>query len=106
MSRYTKRPSRRNTKAVENKGISFRRKLFVYSGRQLLGVFVLNERTGVALAWDHERHFIGRFAGFKAAASAIGRTHQTRASKAEARRKLLEPARFASGLPAAWEHRR
>jgi hypothetical protein len=61
----------------------------VYIGRQLLGRIVLNEGTGLALAWDHPaRHFLGRFEGRKQAETAI------------MRRRLDDPRPpFVTGLP-------
>jgi len=71
----------------------------VYDGRVQLGVFVLNERTNVAFAWDPERRFIGRVIGLKAAPEAISRNVQARISAAEARRRLNDPRPpFVSGL--------
>jgi hypothetical protein len=108
MAKYTKTRAKRKHQPVENRADDFRsrRRYDVYDGRDLLGVFVLNERTGDALAWNSERRFIGRFAGFKAAGRGISlaatETGSKKASAAEARRRLLEPARFASGLPSAW----
>jgi hypothetical protein len=112
MSRYTKKKPPRKRGLVENhaSGGSKRRSYAVYDGQRLLGTFIVNERTGVALAWDSERRFVGRFAGYQAAARGIGSTQSIakpgtdakNAAATEARRRLLEPVGFASGLPDAF----
>lgn len=100
MVRYTGDRTTRKSAVKKYSDGSSRRLYAVYDGRELLGTFVLNGATGVALAWDPERAFIGRFAGFTAAARGIGKTHGKKAAAAEARRRLSEPVSFASGLPA------
>jgi hypothetical protein len=100
MSKYPKRQAAFKCQPVENCEPRKRRRYEVYNGQEMLGSFVLNERTGVALAWDSERRFIGRSAGFKEAAAAISRAYRSKASAAEARQRLSEPVPFASGLSA------
>jgi hypothetical protein len=109
MATYTKRKPTRKRRLVENhvSAGSKRRLYAVYDGRRLLGTFILNERTGIAFAWTPERRFIGRFAGYVEASRGIGDAQSTarpsidarKAATAEARRRLLEPVGFASGLP-------
>jgi hypothetical protein len=109
MATYTKRKPTRKRRLVENHASadSKRRLYAVYDGQSLLGTFILNERSGLALAWDSDRRFIGRFVGYLAAARGVGSIQSTaklgvdarKAAATEARRQLLEPAEFASGLP-------
>jgi hypothetical protein len=80
-------------------GGTTRRSCAVYDGRDRIGVFVWNEATREALAWNAARRFIGRFGSFRAAAQAIGCTAATERQSAEARRRLADPhPPFASGL--------
>jgi hypothetical protein len=86
-------------------GASKRRIYTVYDGQLLLGTVIANEATKTTLAWDAERRFVGRFENFKLAAAAISKAHQAKASAAEARRRLSEPARFVSVLPDSFRGR-
>jgi hypothetical protein len=105
MAKYTKPRTTRKRKPVEKRtsADSRRCRYAVYDGQRLLGTFILNERTGLALAWDSDRRFIG----FREAARGIGSAESSarpdidarKAAATEARRRLLEPAGFASGLP-------
>jgi hypothetical protein len=92
-----------------------RHEYFVYDGRNCIGRFTLDDDTGEAKAFDANGKPIGKFHGFKAGGAAvyaasrgIGNAQSTarpiadakQAAGAEARRRLSEPAEFASGLPA------
>lgn len=46
----------------------------VYDGRSYLGRFLLDEKTRKAKAFDSKGKSIGEFAGFTAAATAVGRS--------------------------------
>jgi hypothetical protein len=101
IAKYSKRRAARKPEPEENRtGVSSRRCRYdVYDGQHLLGTFVLNEATNIGLAWNRERHFLGRFVGYKRTASAISAADRTRKSAAKAQRRLSEPVGFASGPP-------
>jgi len=86
-------------------GVGKRRKCTVCDGRELLGTLIANETTKSTLASNAERAFLGGFRDFKLAADAISEAHRAKASAAEARRRLAEPARFVSGLPDSFRGR-
>jgi hypothetical protein len=74
-------------------------------GQNLLGSFIQNERSGLILAWDPRRRFLGRFHSLKEAANAISEVAR---SSAEVRKAATERAleylnrpnlEFVSGLP-------
>jgi len=113
MKQYTKRRPSRKPKLAENgPGISSkRRERCVYDGQRLLGTVVENERSGLVLAWDSRRRFIGRFNDPREAAHAISKAARTaeerKTATAEALERLNRPdVEFASGLPEHFLRRR
>jgi hypothetical protein len=50
---------------------SGRHEYFVYDGRDCIGRFTLDDKTGEAKAFGADRKPLGNFNGFKAAAAAI-----------------------------------
>jgi hypothetical protein len=105
MKRYTKRrASRKPDSAENNTGTNSKRRVqCVYFGQRLLGTFVENERSGLVLAWDLQRRFLGRFRETKEAANAISEAARTaevrKAATAQALERLNGPVGFVSGLP-------
>src|SRR5579864_6830105 len=93
--KYTKNRAARKRQPVENRAgaVTKRRRYAAYDGQRLLGTFILNERTGIALAWDSERRFIGRFTGYEEAARGIGGTQSIARPNAEARKAAVAEAR-------------
>ena len=87
-----------------------RRERTVYDGQRFLGTFIANEKSGLVLAWDPQRRFLGRFHCPLEAARAIG--NAARAAKArkvataEALERLNKPAEFVTGLPDHFLQRR
>ena len=85
--------------------MSAARELSVYFGQQLLGTFVENERSGLVMAWDPKRRFLGRFRRSEEAAKAISEAAQAAEARKAATAKALERLNkpvvgFVSGLPA------
>jgi hypothetical protein len=94
-----RRAQRRKREPAENRR-SARREYVVYDGQRLLGIFIFNDVTRQALAWNARRKFIGRFVGYQAAARAISQAAVTELQAAEARRPLDDPnPPFVTGLP-------
>ena len=99
-----RRLSRKPESAKSNAGTK-RRERCVYFGQQLLGTFVENERSGLVLAWNPQRRFLGRFLDSGEAARAIGEAARATESKKVATEEALErinrtDVEFASGLSA------
>jgi hypothetical protein len=99
---------------------SLRHEYFVYDGRNCIGRFTLDDDTGEAKAFDANGKTIGKFHGFKAGGAAVYAASRgisgarstaepgvdaRKAAGAEARRRLVEPAAFVSGLPAGFLRR-
>lgn len=106
MKQYSKRrPSRKPEPAKNSAGTgSKRREQTVYDGQRVLGTLIANEKSGLVLAWDPQRRFLGRFLDPRGAANAISETARTaearKVATAEALEKLNGPVGFVSGLPA------
>jgi hypothetical protein len=73
------------------------RELAVYDGQTLIGSIVVQGRSHEAFGADGVS--LGKFTSVKAAAAEISAAHRRVALGAAARRRLSEPAEFASGLP-------
>jgi hypothetical protein len=99
MAKYTKSRAARKHQPVENRAgaVSKRRRYAAYDGQRLLGTFILNERTGIALAWDSERRFIGRFTGYQEAARGIVAPNQSQGRMLRLGRPLWR--KHGGGLP-------
>jgi hypothetical protein len=58
-----------------------RREIFVYDGRDCIGRFVFDEKTGDAKAFNADGRAIGKYPSFGAAARAVSRTHMAAKGK-------------------------
>jgi hypothetical protein len=107
MKKYNKRRPSCKPKTARNGSASdpSRRVQSVYDGQRLLGTLIANEKSGLILAWDAQRRFLGRFPGSQEAARAISEASRVaearKAATAEALERLNKPVvGFVSGLPA------
>ncbi len=76
----------------------------LYDGRDLIGNFVVKEKTGKAKAFDAIGRSLGTFDGYDAARHAINKAHRNavvrKVETAEALERLNRPiVEFMSGLP-------
>jgi hypothetical protein len=106
MKKYKKRRTSRKPALTENSPHtgSKRREQSVYFGQQLLGTFIENERSGLFLAWDSQRRFLGRFQAQREAANAISEAARAAEARRAAAAEALEyvnraTVEFASGMP-------
>jgi hypothetical protein len=77
---------------------------FVYDGRVFVGRVTMKGETGEARAFDAKGKSLGKFASPRDASRAVSAVHNAAVgvppARAEAaRRRLLEPVGFVSGLP-------
>jgi hypothetical protein len=105
MNGYTKRRASRKRETVKKSRDTNRRERCVYFGQQFLGTFVENERSGLVLAWDTQRRFLGRFREPREAAHAISEAARAAEARKAATAKALEWVNrpvvdFVSGMPA------
>jgi hypothetical protein len=113
MKAYNKRRPSRKPKTARNSSATdpSRREQSVYDGQRLLGTLIANEKSGLILAWDAQRRFLGRFRDPQEAASAISEAARIaearQAATGQALERLNRPVvEFASGLPEHFLRRR